>query len=196
MEKRAETDHPVEDFISRRWSPRAFADRPIEPAKLLSIFEAARWAASSYNEQPWHFICAAKPDLAEFERLLECLASTNQLWARNAGVLVFPVARLAFTSGSLAGKPNRHALHDVGLATANLIYEAMALGLFAHPMAGFSPEKLRELCAIPEGFEPVTAVAIGYPGDPESLPSPLKEREIAPRVRKPLSEIVPGARWK
>jgi nitroreductase len=196
MEKRAAADHPIAEFIVHRWSPRAFVDRPIEPAALASIFEAARWAASSYNEQPWRFIYAAKPDLAEFERLLGCLASTNQMWARNAGVLIFPVARLTFSSGSLAGQPNRHALHDVGLATANLIYQAMALGLFAHPMAGFSPEKLRELCAIPEGYEPVTAVAVGYPGDPESLPTALKEREVAPRVRRPLDEVVLGSRWR
>lgn len=195
MEKHAPAEHQIADFIARRWSPRAFLERPVEPAPLMSLFEAARWAPSSYNEQPWRFIYAAKPDLAGFERLLGCLASTNQLWARNAAALIFPVARLTFSTGALAGQLNRHALHDVGLATANLIYQAMALGLFAHPMAGFSPEKLRELCTIPEGFEPVTALAVGYPGNPEALPAALKERELAARVRRPLSEIVLGSHW-
>jgi len=196
MEKHAPAEHPIADFIARRWSPRAFMDRPLEPAALATLFEAARWAPSSYNEQPWRFIYAAKPDRAEFERLLGCLASTNQLWARNAAALIFPVARLAFSTGALAGQPNRHALHDVGLATANLIHQAMALGLFAHPMAGFSPEKLRELCAIPEGYEPVTAIAVGYPDDPETLPAALKERELAARIRRPLSDIVLGSHWR
>ena len=188
MEKSAITDHPIYDLIRRRWSPRAFAARPVEAEKLASLFEAARWAPSSFNGQPWHYIVAAKDDEAAFARLLNCLRSQNIQWAQHAPVLIIAVAQLSM---SPERGPNRHAFHDVGLANENLVLQAVALGLVAHQMAGFFPETEHERpLSIPEGYEALTAIAVGYPGDPEELPpEETKARELQPRERKPLSRL-------
>ncbi len=193
MEKPADTAYPIEELLRRRWSPRAFAERPVEPEKLARMFEAARWSASCFNEQPWSFIVATRDDAAEFARLLGCLVEGNQAWVSHAPVLMVSVARLNFLQN---GKPNRHAIHDVGLATAQMILQATAMGLFAHPMAGFHPDKVRELYGVPEGHEPVAAIAAGYPGDPEALPESLRQRELAPRVRKAQEEFVLRGRFR
>jgi len=129
IDKSAQTLYPIEDLLRQRWSPLAFSDRMVEPEKLRSVLEAARWAASSYNEQPWSFIVATKENQAEFERLLGCLAEGNQEWARNAPVLMLSVAQLKFERN---GKDNRHAFHDVGAAAAELAIQATANGLFIH----------------------------------------------------------------
>jgi len=192
MQKAAKTEFPIHDLIRLRWSPRAFSDRPVEPEKLRSLLEAARWAPSSYNEQPWAFLVATRDDPEGFARLLSVLVVGNITWAQHAPVLMLSVAKLNFEQN---GKPNRHAFHDVGQATANLIVQATAMGLYAHQMAGFHVEKAREVFAIPEGWEPVAAIALGYPGDPDSLPAPLRDREFAPRTRKPLKEFVFAGRW-
>ena len=193
MEKPAETAHPIEELLRRRWSPRAFAERLVEPEKLASIFEAARWSASCFNEQPWNFIVATRDDPAEFARLLSCLVDGNQAWATRAPVLMVSVARLNFAQND---KPNRTAIHDVGLATAHLILQAMAMGLFVHPMAGFYPDKVRELYGVPDGYEPVVAIAIGYPGDPATLSESLSQRELAPRTRKAQEEFTFRGRFR
>ena len=192
MEKPAETQYPIHDLLRRRWSPRAFSDRRVDPAIMRSLLEAARWAPSSYNEQPWSFIVATKDDTAEFSRLLSCLVEGNIQWAQHAPVLMVSVARLSFEDD---GKPNRHAFHDVGLAVANLIVQATALGLVVHQMAGILPDKIRKLYGIPEGYEAVAGIALGYPGDPQSLPEGLRKRELAPRERKPLTEFVFSGSW-
>jgi nitroreductase len=192
MEKPAPTEHPIEELIRRRWSPRAFSDRPVEPEKLRSLFEAARWAPSSFNEQPWSFIVATKDKPEEYAQLLSCLVEKNQQWAQLAPVLMVSVAKLNFEKN---GKPNRHAFHDVGLAMGTMLVEATALGLFVHQMAGFSVDKAREGFAVPEGFEPVAAVAIGYAADPEVLPEAFREQEVGPRRRKPISEFVFAGKW-
>ena len=192
MEKSAETHYPIHDLLRRRWSPRAFSDRRVDPAIMRSLLEAARWAPSSYNEQPWSFIVATKDDPVEFGRLLSCLVEGNIQWAQHAPVLMVSVARLSFEDD---GKPNRHAFHDVGLAVANLIVQATALGLVVHQMAGIFPDKIRELYGIPEGYEAVAGIALGYPGDPQSLPEGLRKRELAPRERKPLTEFVFSGSW-
>jgi nitroreductase len=191
LEKPAQTQHPVHDLIRKRWSPRAFAEQPVEPDKLLTLLEAASWAASSYNQQPWSFIMATKDDPTEYDRLLSCLAESNQQWAKHAPVLMISVAKLRFDDG----KPNRHALHDVGAAVESLTIQAIALDLFVHQMAGFDVEKARSLFQIPQDYEPVAAIAIGYRGDPQTLPAPLRDRELAPRQRKPLKELVFTGRW-
>jgi len=192
MEKSAETQYPIHDLLRRRWSPRAFSDRRVDPAIMRSLLEAARWAPSSYNEQPWSFIVATKDDPVEFGRLLSCLVEGNIQWAQHAPVLMVSVARLSFEDD---GKPNRHAFHDVGLAVANLIVQATALGLVVHQMAGILPDKIRKLYGIPEGYEAVAGIALGYPGDPQSLPEGLRKRELAPRERKPLTEFVFSGSW-
>jgi nitroreductase len=192
MDKSTPVDHPVHELIRARWSPRAFADRPLSPETLCSLFEAARWAPSSFNEQPWSFIVARRDEADEFARLLACLVPTNQAWARHAPVLMISVATLGFARD---GRPNRHALHDVGLAAAQLTLQAAALGLAVHQMAGIDRERVRATYGIPDGFEPVAGLAVGYPGEPASLPVQLGQRERAPRERKPLARFVFAGRW-
>src|SRR5713226_3512461 len=152
VEKTAKTDAPIHDLLARRWSPRAFSSRLIEPEKLRSLVEAARWAPSSYNEQPWAFLVATQDNPEGFQRMLSVLVEGNRAWAKSAPVLMLSVARMSFERN---GKPNRHAFHDVGLATANFITQATTMGLAAHAMAGFDVKKSREVFGIPEGWEPV-----------------------------------------
>lgn len=185
FEKPASADHPLFDVIARRWSTRAFQDRSIEPEKLASLFEAARWAPSSGNGQPWSYMVARRDDAAEYERLARVLVPGNA-WARKAPVLALAVSTL----DRAPEKPNRHAHHDVGLANENLVIQAVSMGLAAHMMAGFNVEMAREVFQIPPRHDPLTMIAIGYPADPESLDEDLRKKDLAPRQRKPLSEFV------
>lgn len=164
----------------------------VEREKLLAILEAARWAPSSYNEQPWSFMIATKDNPIEYERLLNCLMEGNMRWAKFAPVLMISVAKLIFDSN---GKSNRHAFHDLGLALGNLIIQASHLGLHVHQMAGIHVDKVRDTYHIPYTHEPVAAIAIGYYGKLEQLPENLRERELADRVRKPLKEFVFSGSW-
>lgn len=191
MEKPAPTQYPIHDLLGRRWSPRAFDERPVETGKLASLFEAARWAPSSNNEQPWRFILARKEEPQVYERLFGCLMEGNQRWARRAPVLILSVAKLTFDDGS----PNRHAYHDVGLAAENLVLQATALGLASHQMAGYHVDKVRTEFALPPDCDPVAAIAIGYPGDPGLLDDRLRQRELNPRERSAISEFVFSDRW-
>jgi nitroreductase len=191
-QKPAPTAVPIHEILSHRWSPRAFDSRAVEPGKLHSLFEAARWAASAYNAQPWFFLVGTKDDPANFQRVLDCFVEFNQGWAKHAPVVALSVARLKFEHN---GQPNRHAFHDVGQAAANLALQATALGLQIHQMAGIEPEKARATFAIPEGYEAVAGIALGYPGDPASLPDHLRDRELAPRQRNPLSSFVFTGTW-
>lgn len=190
--KLANSQYPINDLLRQRWSPLAFADKMVEPEKLRSVLEAARWAASSYNEQPWSFIIATKENPAEFERLLGCLAEGNQEWAKNAPVLMISVAKLYFEKN---GVENRHAFHDVGAAASDLSVQATDQGLFVHQMAGFDVPLTRQTYNIPEGYEPVAAIALGYLGDAQALPDKLQQRELAPRQRKPLEDFVFSGSW-
>ncbi len=192
MEKPATTQVPIHDLLARRWSPRAFAERPVEPGKLVSLFEAARWAPSTSNEQPCRFIVATKDDQATYDRLLACLLDGNRKWAFRAPVLLLSVARMYFEED---GKLNRYALHDAGMALENLLLQATALGLVGHPMAGFDGKQAQADLKIPSGFEPVAMVAVGYPGEAALLPDYLQQREAAPRERNPLTELVYAGQW-
>jgi nitroreductase len=192
-DKEASTDYPIHALLADRWSPYAFADRPVPEADLRSVFEAARWAPSSYNEQPWRYIVATQNDPEQFRRLLSCLVDGNQLWAKAAPVLVLGVASLRF---ALNAKDNRAAVHDLGLAAGNLLLEATARGLFVHQMIGILPDKARDIYGIPDGFEAWTGLAIGYKADPANLPGPLRERDLASRQRKPLREFVFSGKWE
>jgi nitroreductase len=192
MDKPAETQYPIHDLLRQRWSPRAFDNRPVEPEKLRSLFEAARWAPSSNNGQPWRFLVATKEHTIEYDRLFNCLVEGNQKWAYRAPVLMLSVAQLQFEDGSL----NAHALHDTGMAAENLVLQGTALGLVAHQMAGFRGDQARTDCHIPEGYVPVAMIAVGYPGDPAVLSDRLRAREVQPRVRKPLTELVYSATWE
>ncbi|MGZ4937066.1 MAG: nitroreductase family protein, partial [Halobacteriota archaeon] len=186
MERPADSAYPIHELIKRRWSPRAFAERPVEHNKLLSLFEAARWAPSSLNAQPWSFILALKEDKEGFDRLLGCLSERNQQWARHAPVLALSVAQLYLQTG----KPNRFAFYGVGLAVENVVMQATALDLYVHQVGGLNEEAVQKAFNIPDGFEPVDIIAIGYLGDPESLPDELRKQEQAPRERKPLEQFV------
>ncbi len=193
MEKPAPAQHPIADLIARRWSPRAFDERPVEPDKLKSLFEAARWAPSSNNEQPWRFIVASKADApTEHDRLLACLVEGNRKWAFRAPILMLSIASMNFEDD---GKPNRHAYHDTGMAVANLLLQATALDLQVHQMAGFDIQKARESCLIPTGYDPVAMIALGYPGDPAVLQDYLREREMKPRERQPIADFVFSVTW-
>ena len=190
--KKAATGHPILQVLAERWSPYGFEDRSVSEADLRSLFEAARWAASSYNEQPWNYLVATRENPQEFGRLLSCLVEANQAWAKAAPVLVLGIVRLQFAKNN---QDNRAAVHDLGLAAGNLVAEATARGLSVHQMIGILPDKAREIYQIPEHFEAWTAMAIGYKADPAKLPDALKERDLAPRQRKPLSEFVFTGHW-
>jgi nitroreductase len=192
MDKPADTQYSIHELLRQRWSPRAFDDRPVEPEKLRSLFEAARWAPSSNNEQPWRFIVATKDHEVEWNRLLACLLEGNRKWAYRAPVLVLSVASVNFEDEA---KPNRHAFHDTGMAVENLSLQATSLGLAVHQMAGFDVEKARADLKIPPDYEPVAMIAVGYPGDPFSLPDRLRERELQLRSRRPISAWTFSGQW-
>jgi nitroreductase len=177
-------DAPVNPIFLDRWSPRAFDPTPLPEEDIATLFEAARWAPSCFNEQPWLFIYGT----SEEERgiFLEILVERNRLWAHNAPVLAILFASRTFTHG---GRPNRWAGLDCGAAWASLAFQARMMGLYAHGMAGFSQEKAYELLNVPEGeYEAMCAIAIGAYGDRDSLPTEMKEME-QPNERKPLAEV-------
>jgi nitroreductase len=184
-------EYPVHPLIAGRRSVRAFASTPVEQETLASLMEAARWAPSSMNEQPWSFILATKAHRSNFERLLGCLLEFNVQWAKHAPVLLLSVAKLTFESGEL----NRHAFHDVGQAIANLTFQATVSGLVVHQIAGFDVEKARLEFSIPQDYEPIAAAAIGYPGNSSELPERLRKKDASPRKRKPLTNFVFEGGW-
>ena len=192
MEKPAETAYQIHELLRRRWSPRAFSDKMVETDKLKSLFEAARWAPSSDNEQPWQFVVATKNNPSDYDRLFQCLKEGNKKWAHLAPVLMLSIARLNWEED---GTPNRHAFHDTGMAVFSLVVQATALGLMVHQMAGFDVEKARTDLKIPDGHEPVAMIAVGYPGDPDLLQEPYRTRESRPRERKPITEFVFSGEW-
>ncbi|MBI3866546.1 MAG: nitroreductase family protein [Planctomycetia bacterium] len=192
MTAKIQNDHPIHELIAARWSPYAYSDRPVPVDSLQSLFEAARWAASSYNEQPWSYIVASKDDPAGYEKVLSCLVEGNQAWAKIAPVLAIGCTSLKFARN---GQPNAAALHDLGQSSAQLALEAASRGLAVHQMIGILPDRARELFQVPEGVQPLTGLTIGYPGDPKSLPEQIGSRDAARRGRKPLSEFVFSGRW-
>ncbi len=190
--KRASADYPINDLIADRWSPYGFSDRPVSNEDLRALFEAARGAASSYNEQPCSYIVATRDDPEGFARLLSCLVEPNQAWAKAAPVLALGCTRLTFARN---GEPNAVAIHDLGLASGNLCLEATARGLLVHQMAGILPDKARELYHVPEGVRILTALAIGHAAEPATQPDQLSGRDLAARTRKPLAEFVFSETW-
>ncbi|MDA0832126.1 MAG: nitroreductase family protein [Planctomycetota bacterium] len=192
MHKPASTHFPLIEPIRNRWSSVIFDEKPIEAEKIGSLFEAARWAASSFNDQPWSYIVATKAQPDVYNKLLSCLMEANQVWAKKADLLAVAVANLTSTR---TGKTNRHAQHDVGQANANLVLQATALGLASHQMGGFSPDRARELFEIPAGYEPLTMLAIGYPGETKSAAADLQSRDSSTRSRRPLTDWVFTGTW-
>jgi len=181
--------HPL---LAQRRSRRAFSAQPVEPAIMRSLLEAARWAPSSMNEQPWSFILAMRQNQLEFQRLLDCLMDFNLRWAQHAPVLLLAVARSNFLA---SGERNRHALYDVGQAVAALTCQAIASSLSICQMAGFDVQKARSVFSIPADHEPVVVVAIGYQGDPAILLEKTRQKELAPRTRNSLDRFVFEGKW-
>jgi nitroreductase len=190
--KAANPGYPIHELLAKRWSPYAFSGQPVTDEDIRAIFEAARWAASSYNEQPWRYIVATQKNSEEFDRLLSCLVEGNQPWAKSASVLALGCIALNFARN---GQPNAAAQHDLGAASAFLTLEATARGLFVHQMIGILPDRAREVYQIPNDFQALTGLAIGYVGNPNDLPERYKERDLAPRSRKPQPEFVFSGHW-
>jgi len=173
--------------VLSRWSPRSFADRDVSPADLRRVFEAARWAASSSNEQPWKFLFGTR-NTPTYTKIFECLVGFNQSWAGSAPVLILGVTNTKFTHNGVA---NGYALYDLGAAASYLTLQAAALGLSSHQMAGYDHDAARKALEIPEDYALGSVIALGYQGEPAALNhEQLIEREVAPRSRKPLDEFV------
>lgn len=188
----AKTRQPVMELIAKRWSPKAFRLEIPKEAELISMFEAARWAPSCFNNQPWRFLVTTREDPEAFSRALACLTEKNASWVQNAPLLAFQIMRETFEYN---GKPNPWSGFDCGLAMAQLILQAESMGWSVHVMAGFSRDRVREAFGVPEGFNPLVAFVIGIEGDPDTLPEDMKVSEMEPRERKPLEETVFSASW-
>lgn len=193
MNKPAPSNHDIHDLVKDRWSPRAFdTTKSISDETLRSLFEAARWAPSSHNFQPWRFIVAKKEDSEAFKTMLECLLPFNQVWAANAAVLVTVIIEKRAAD---AERENFTAEFDSGLAVGNLSVEATARALHMHQMGAINRDKITETYAVPEGYYPMATIAIGHKGDAESLPDDLKAKELAPRQRRTMEEFVFAGTW-
>jgi nitroreductase len=192
--KTADPDHDVLDVFRKRWSPRAFADRRVEPEKIRRMLEAARWTMSSYNEQPWRYVVASRHEDPEaYDRLLQCLIEGNRGWAQHAPVLMMSFYKETFSSN---GRPNRCAPHDVGAASAALTVQATAMDLYVHQMAGIQADVARDTYNVPDDFEPMAGLAVGYLGDPAILSDGKRKSEQSPRSRRSLDEFVFGDDWE
>jgi nitroreductase len=186
LKKPAHTSTPIHDLLASRWSPRSFTGKAVTANDLTAVLEAGRWAASSNNGQPWRFIVATQADTSGHAAALAGFAVRNQRWAKAAPVLIFACARKTFEAN---GNPNAHSWYDTGAAMAMITLEAEARGLRVHQAAGIERDTIRGTYGVPEEFDIVTGIALGYQGDPDALPEDLPGREREPRARKPLSEI-------
>ncbi len=187
MIKEAITKHPVHELIRKRWSARAFSKKNIADDTLFTLFEAARWAASSNNEQPWRYIYAKREDKEIFDEMVDCLMPGNQPWAKNAAVLILCIIK---TTAGPENRPNFVAQHDAGLANATLLLQAISENIYGHMMGGYDKKKTKEQFNIPDGYETVLIMALGYLDSADALEEPFKTREITPRSRKELSEFI------
>jgi nitroreductase len=183
---RANTDHPVSEIIAKRWSARAFSTRPVEFSKLLSILEAARWAPSSRNEQPWRYIVFTSDNPEMLKKAQSVLKEIND-YAKRAPILICAITKKTYSEN---GNPNRLYFHDLGAANENMFLEAFNQGLIMHEMGGFDVQKARDIFIVPEDYELGIMIAIGYQDAYHVLPERLRHKAFTPRVRKPLSEIV------
>lgn len=185
IDRTAPTEHPLLDVLAARWSPRAFDAAPIDESKLASALEAARWAPSASNSQPWRFIVARR-NSAMHDQIHAALKGFNQVWAVNAAVLIVAIAEVTDADG----QPITHSVYDLGQAVAHLSVQAHHDGLVVHQMSGFEPEGIAALTPLPTRFVPMTVLALGELGDASALPEVLQQREIAPRTRRPIDETV------
>lgn len=174
-------------IFHERWSPRSFSNRAVSRETLSKVFEAARWAASSFNEQPWRFIVGER-GTETYKHIFDSLGEFNQKWTVLAPILILGVARTKFSHNET---PNRFAVYDLGAAASYMTLEAASLGVATHQMAGFDENKARQLLGIPPEFAIGSVIAMGYQDDPEKLADPkMIQTEISPRTRKPHHEFV------
>lgn len=186
MSKIAVTKFPVSNIISRRWSPRSFSKTLVTKNEILTLLEAASWAPSASNEQPWHFYYGINYTDG-FNLILDTLAEGNKIWAKDSSALIVCCSKKLIEK---TGKENLWANHDLGLANAALLYQATEMNIYCHPMAGFSKEVLHANLKIDDLFEPMVVIALGYLGNADDLEEPLKSREKLQRTRKSLDEIL------
>ena len=194
QDKTATTSVKIHPLIQNRWSPRAFdPHKGVNDDDLLALLEAARWAPSCYNDQPWRYIvCVKAKDEGDWQNALEVIAEKNQQWAKNAPVLMLAVAMANFNHN---GKPNRWAMYDTGAASLALSIQATALGLVVHQMGGFDADKAREVFRLPQECQPMAMMAVGYQAEAESLPDDFKEAELKPRTREPIEQRFYFGKW-
>ena len=194
MKKPAITQAPIHDLIAARWSGRAYdATRPVTPEQKIGLLEAARWAPSCYGDQPWRFVVWDKNSNAgSWQKAFDCLSPGNQGWVKDAPLLLLTTADTLFNHN---GQPNRWAQYDTGAAAENLCLQAEALGLMAHQMGGFDPDKARAAFDIPSQYTPMAMIAVGHPADPATLSAEVRERETAPRKRRALGELFFAGAW-
>jgi len=194
MKKPAITQTPIHELIAARWSGRAYdAAKPVSREQTLALLEAARWAPSCYGDQPWRFVVWNKAaDAASWLAAFDTLAPGNQGWVKDAPLLMLVAADTLFNHN---GQPNRHAQYDTGAAAENLCLQAEALGLMAHQMGGFDPDKIRVVAKVPDQYTLMAVISVGYPADPVSFSVEVAERENGPRQRRPLGELFFDGAW-
>jgi len=194
LEKTAITQEPIHELIAKRWSPRAFeANKPVSREQIIALLEAARWAPSCYGAEPWRYIVFDRfNNTAAWEKAFSCLAQANQVWVKNASVLILAVTRNSFEHND---KPNRWAQYDCGAASENICLQAVSMGLVAHQMGGFDANKAHEMLGIPADFTCMSMIAIGYQASPDVLEGEYKDRELAARERKSLEALFFGGEW-
>lgn len=183
--ERRKADHPIESLLLERWSPRAMSGEKLSDGEVLTLFEAARWAPSTYNEQEWRFVYARR-ETPQWPALFDLLIEFNQGWCKNAALLAVAIAHKVFDRG---GKPNPVHLFDLGAAFENIALQGTAMGLVVHGMAGFDYEKARTSLKVPDDYAVAAMFAIGRPGPIEVLPEAMREREV-PSDRKPVERII------
>jgi nitroreductase len=185
--KIARTQTDVHELLRSRWSARSFADKPVSDEEVLTLIEAAHWSPSSMNEQPWRYIVTRKGQDENYDALWDCLMPGNQPWAKNAPILMVSLAEKLHHSN---GAANKYALYDVGAANQSLLLQAASMGILGHLMGGFHADRVHQLFELPESMLAVVVIALGYPDVPEKLEEPFLTRELTPRTRKPLEEIL------
>lgn len=194
MKKTAATEVPIHGIIANRWSGRAYdASRKVTREQVIALLEAARWAPSCYGDQPWRLVVWNKDeDAASWQQAFDCLAPGNQGWVKDAPLLVLACADSLFHHN---GQPNRWAQYDTGAAVENLCLQAEAMGLMAHQMGGFDPDKVRSVAGVPQQYTLMAMVSVGVPADPETFSTEVQERETAPRKRRELGELFFSGNW-
>jgi nitroreductase len=182
----------INELILKRWSPVAFDPKPVEFDKIHLLFEAAKWAPSSRNAQPWRFLFASR-EMPEYKAFIDLMTEGNKVWARTAPLLVLSLAQVVST---YKNRPNRLAFYETGMAVSNLLLQASSMGLFVHQMSGYDHERAKEVLVIPTRYEPAAMMAIGYKGDPSQLPEKVAAWEKRDRTRMEISKFLVSGKCK